>query len=62
MCVACVCSTIAWNMLSAYYDDLPYKRCGMMTANEPWSGHVEVGSKIWAAGKLLSLMWEEALN
>jgi galactosylceramidase len=29
-------STISWNTLAAYYDELPYARCGLMTANSPW--------------------------
>lgn len=30
-----ITSTIAWNMIAAYYRQLPYGLCSLMTANEP---------------------------
>uniref|UniRef100_H2YEX4 Galactocerebrosidase n=1 Tax=Ciona savignyi TaxID=51511 RepID=H2YEX4_CIOSA len=40
-------ATIAWNLITSYYDDLPYNRCSIMTANSPWSGNYILNDPLW---------------
>ncbi len=39
---------ITWSLVTSYYDILPLPRSGLMTANEPWSGHYKIDPAIWA--------------
>jgi galactosylceramidase len=43
-----ITGTIAWNLVAAYYDNLPYGRRGLLSAPSPWSGAYDVNSVIWA--------------
>jgi hypothetical protein len=38
---------INWSLIAAWYRTLPYYGDGLMLADEPWSGHYQVGKSIW---------------
>lgn len=42
-----ITATEIWSPVTAYYDNLPAPRSGLMLANTPWSGHYEVDPTIW---------------
>merc|ERR1740117_439737 len=44
----CKTATIQWHLISSFYDYLPWPRCGVAVANEPWSGNFEITSPTWA--------------
>jgi hypothetical protein len=41
-------ANINWSLIAAWYTTLPFAGDGLMLAEEPWSGHYEVGRSIWA--------------
>lgn len=41
-------ANINWSLVAAWYPTLPFPGDGLMLAEEPWSGHYEVGTSIWA--------------
>jgi len=44
----CKTATFQWHLISSFYDYLPWPRCGVAVANEPWSGAFEITSPLWA--------------
>ncbi len=40
-------ASINWSLVAAWYPTLPFAGDGLMLAEEPWSGHYEVGKSIW---------------
>ena len=42
---------INWSTIWSVYGGLPYRNCGLMLANEPWSGHYVVGPSIWTVAQ-----------
>lgn len=44
----CHTAIFQWHLISSFYDYLPWSRCGVAVANEPWSGNYEITSPLWA--------------
>merc|ERR1712019_67498 len=44
----CHTATFQWHLVSSFYDYLPWARCGVAVANQPWSGAYEITSPTWA--------------
>ena len=43
----CHSATFQWHLISSFYDFLPWSRCGVAVANEPWSGAYEITAPTW---------------
>jgi galactosylceramidase len=41
-------ASIMWNLVTSYYASLPYWGASIMNAAEPWSGHYQVMTPVWA--------------
>ena len=39
--------TIVWSLITSYYDVLPLPGSGLLLANQPWSGHVQIQPALW---------------
>ncbi|MBC9798097.1 hypothetical protein [Sinomicrobium weinanense] len=39
---------IRWSATASVYDNMPWANNGFIKADEPWSGHYETGSNLWA--------------
>jgi galactosylceramidase len=42
-------ATIAWDLINSFYDRLPWSGVGILRANEPWSGHYQIGRLLWVS-------------
>ncbi len=42
-------ATIAWDLINSFYDRLPWAGVGILRANEPWSGHYQIGRLLWVS-------------
>jgi galactosylceramidase len=42
-------ATIAWASINSFYDGLPWSGVGILRANEPWSGHYQIGRLLWVS-------------
>ena len=43
-----ITGVIAWSLIAAFYDNLPYSGHGLFSASSPWSGAYDVDSVVWA--------------
>ena len=41
-----------WPLIAAIYPNLPYPTDGLLTADQPWSGHYSVGENTWATAQV----------
>lgn len=46
-----ITAMINWSLICSWYPGFPFWGDGLMLADEPWSGHYEVGKSIWAVAQ-----------
>ena len=44
----CYTGLFQWHLISSFYSDVPWPRCGLAVANQPWSGAYEISRPAWA--------------
>jgi galactosylceramidase len=44
----CYTGLFQWHLISSFYSDVPWPRCGLAVANQPWSGAYEITRPAWA--------------
>ena len=48
---------LEWPVLDAMPPGLPYENRGLVTADQPWSGHYRVNAMTWAIAQLTQVAW-----
>jgi Glycosyl hydrolase family 59/Galactocerebrosidase, C-terminal lectin domain/Glycosyl hydrolase family 59 central domain len=52
-----VTGALEWPVLDSMPPDLPYENRGLITADQPWSGHYRVNAMTWAIAHITQFAW-----